>query len=165
MTELFREPGQVLKPARPRGLELPVSPTETRSVLEEGYYPAYRGDMPLVVGVAQRDKLERMEACPRLYRGQVLGLTDEGFPYFVSVPETRFAEDVILEPALQDEIERHVRRFAERESAYREAGLPFRRGVILGGPLGVGKTHVFRALTHALAGRFVQSCSCGRTSI
>jgi hypothetical protein len=238
LTELFRELGQVLKPGRPRGVELlqrfleahlgvaqndqvivarqyarplsnqilvaledvlgsdpfrtgqtvdyadeegeraprlravPVSPTETRSVLEEGYYPAHRGDTPLVVGVAQRDKLEvwihlrrtdvalgetlfeQIEACPGQYHGQVLGLTDEGFPYFLTVPETRFAEDVILEPTIQDEIERHVLRFAERESAYREAGLPFRRGVILGGPPGVGKTQVFRALTHALAGRY-----------
>jgi SpoVK/Ycf46/Vps4 family AAA+-type ATPase len=88
------------------------------------------------------------------YTGEVRALSDEGFPFFVSVPETRFDEDVILEPSLQEEIERHGLRFAERESAYREAGLPFRRGVILGGPPGVGKTQVFRALTHALAGRY-----------
>jgi ATP-dependent 26S proteasome regulatory subunit len=61
---------------------------------------------------------------------------------------------VILEPTIQEEIERHVLRFAARESAYRESGLPFRRGVILCGPPGVGKTQVFRALTHALAGRY-----------
>lgn len=156
----------------PRLRSVPVSATESRSVLEEGYYPAHAVDTPMVVGVAQRDKLEvwvhlrrsdvrlgdtffeRIEACPGPYRGQVLGLTDEGFPFFISVPETRFAEDVILDPHIQEEIDRHVVRFSEREAAYREAGLPFRRGVILAGPPGTGKTQVFRALTHALVSRY-----------
>jgi len=91
---------------------------------------------------------------PKLYLGHVIRLTQQGYPQFMSVPETRFHEDVILEPAIQTEIERHVLRFSKREAAYRGAGLPFRRGVILAGPPGVGKTQVFRALTHELSGRY-----------
>lgn len=156
----------------PRCRSVPVSSTASRSVLEEGYYRAHHGDTPLVVGVLQENTLEvwvhlrradmgladaffeRIEACPRLYRGQVVSLSDDGFPVFLSVPETKFADDVILEPDIQDEIGRHVLRFAEREAAYRGAGLPFRRGVILAGPPGVGKTQIFRALTHALVGPY-----------
>jgi hypothetical protein len=92
----------------PRFRSVPISPTESRSVLEEGYYAVHRGDTPLVVGVALRDRLqvwihlrradialgetffEGIEACQRLYRGQVVSLSDEGFPLFLTVPETRF---------------------------------------------------------------------------
>jgi hypothetical protein len=157
----------------PRYRSVPISPSQTRPVLEEGYYPTFRGDTPLVVGVLQDEQhlqvwvhlraddrdlggalFEQLESRPKLYRGQAIGLSAEGFPYFLTVPETRFHQDVILEPAIQDELERHVLRFSEREAAYRTAGLPFRRGLILAGPPGVGKTQVFRALTHELRGRY-----------
>jgi SpoVK/Ycf46/Vps4 family AAA+-type ATPase len=95
-----------------------------------------------------------VEAGPRLYRGHAIGLSADGFPCFLSVPQARFREDVILDPGIQAEIERQVLRFAEREAAYRAARLPFRRGLILAGPPGVGKTQVFRALTHELSGRY-----------
>jgi SpoVK/Ycf46/Vps4 family AAA+-type ATPase len=126
----------------------------------------------LVVGVGQREQLEvwvhlravdrdlagtffaQVDERPKLYLGQVIRLTPQGYPQFTSVPEARFEQDVILHPAVQSEIERQVLRFSEREAAYRAAGLPFRRGVILAGPPGVGKTQVFRALTHELSGRY-----------
>jgi AAA+ superfamily predicted ATPase len=113
----------------PRSRSVPVTSSDSRSVLEEGYYPAYDADTPLVVGVAQRDR--QLDVWVNVRRA-----------------------DVILDPVVRDEIERHVLRFADREVAYREAGLPFRRGVILAGPPGVGKTQVFRALTYALRGRY-----------
>jgi ATP-dependent 26S proteasome regulatory subunit len=158
----------------PRYRSVPVSPSESRAVLEEGYYPAYYAveRVPLVVGVAQRDELvvwvhsravdrdlaakffEQVDDQPKLYLGQVIKLTPEGYPQFMSVPEARFHQDVILDPTVQSEIERHVLRFSERETAYRAAGLPFRRGLILAGPPGVGKTQIFRALTHELGGRY-----------
>jgi cell division protease FtsH len=159
----------------PRHRSVPVSPGHTRAVLEEGYYPAYCGvdRIPLVVGVGQREQLEvwvhvravdrdlvgtffaQVDERPKLYLGHVIRLTPQGYPQFMSVPEARFHEDVILDPAaLQSEIERQVLRFSKREAAYRAAGLPFRRGVILAGPPGVGKTQVFRALTHELSGRY-----------
>ena len=46
----------------PHCRSVPITATESRSVLEEGYYPAYHGATPLVVGVAQRDKTAGLDA-------------------------------------------------------------------------------------------------------
>ena len=66
---LQKEPFQISPPVdydddegqrAPRYRSVPVSPGQTRAVLEEGYYPAHYGSdkVPLVVGVGQRDQLE-----------------------------------------------------------------------------------------------------------
>jgi hypothetical protein len=69
-----------------------------------------------VVGVGQREQLEvwvhlravdrdlagtlfaQVDERPKLYLGHVIRLTPQGYPQFMSVPEARFHQDVILDP-------------------------------------------------------------------
>ncbi len=150
---------------------VPVTPDETRDVPAEAFCPAHHGDVPLVVELTHRQDglhvtiylrdhdralgvalLEQVDAQPNFYRGQVITLGAGHQPAFVRVPPTSF-EDLVLEPALEAEIERQIVHFVERGPLFRSVGIPFRRGVLLVGPPGVGKTQVFRALSHRLAGR------------
>ena len=151
---------------------VPVTPDETRDVPSEAYCPSFHGDTPFVAAVSHdRDGLhvtiyvrsddraiglallEQVDAQPNFYRGQVITLEAGNRLAFVQVPPTSFEEDLVLEPSLETEIERQVVHFVEREPLFRAVGIPFRRGVLLVGPPGVGKTQVFRALSHRLAGR------------
>jgi SpoVK/Ycf46/Vps4 family AAA+-type ATPase len=96
--------------------------------------------------------LRAVEEYPNFYRGQVISVDEQGNPAFVSIPAVAM-DDVILDPATWRELRRQVLDFVDMEPAFRAARLPFRRGVLLAGPPGVGKTLAFRALTHHLAGR------------
>ncbi len=151
---------------------VPVTPDQTRDVPSEAYCPSFHGDTPFVATVGHDHQglhvtiyvraddrglglalLEQIDLQPNFYRGQVITLQAGHRLAFVQVPPTSFEEDLVLEPALEAEIEHQVVQFVEREPLFRSAGIPFRRGVLLVGPPGVGKTQVFRALSHRLAGR------------
>jgi AAA+ superfamily predicted ATPase len=151
-----------------------VSPSESREVLEDGWYSAVHGELPLAVEVRfvadsepglavsvlvnQEHKelalalLRAVEEYPNFYRGQVITVDEDGNPSFLSVPAVSM-DDVILDPTTWHQLRRQVLDFVDMEPAFRAARLPFRRGLLLAGPPGVGKTLAFRALTHTLAGR------------
>lgn len=110
----------------------------------------------VLVGSDQREMglafLTAVENYPNFYRGQVITVDEDGNPAFLAVPAVS-VDDVVLDPATWEELRRQMIDFVGMESAFRAARLPFRRGVILAGPPGVGKTLVFRALTGHLVGR------------
>ncbi len=153
-----------------------VTPEESREVMQEGWYAVVVDNIPLAVSVAEKDctdgstriaisvavavvhqelgrtLLKAVEAYPNFYRGQVITIDPSGMPEFQEVPEVAL-DDVVLEPELWSAIREQVLDFVDMQQAFRAARLPFRRGIILAGPPGVGKTLVFRALTHRLRGR------------
>jgi hypothetical protein len=108
---------------------------------------------------AVREEIERLMRVHDIYRGQVLsfGQTEYRGNRAVSfMPRlTLTAEQVVLPPGLLDSIERHVVRIGERSAALRSAGQHLKRGLLLHGAPGTGKTHTVRYLIGRLAGSTV----------
>ncbi len=93
-----------------------------------------------------------------VYRGQVLELRagprgglEVAFP--VLPPTGR--EDVVLPEAVLRRVERHTVDIAERRQALRDAGQHLKRGLLLHGPPGTGKTHTTRYVVQRLTGSTV----------
>lgn len=84
-------------------------------------------------------------------RLQSFTFTDEGVS-FVRPSRVTF-EDVVLDPPLMEEIELNILFPLLRRDEYRKAGLPTKRGILLEGPPGTGKTTVLKALHHLLSGK------------
>ncbi len=57
-------------------------------------------------------------------------------------------EEIFLPPGLLEDIRTNVATFFESEARYRELGIPYRRGLLLAGPPGCGKTLTLKALAH-----------------
>ena len=100
---------------------------------------------------ALRDRLN-------VYRGQTIELTQgdfgsSGVTFPTLTPTAR--EDVVLPEAVLARLERHTLGIAARRDALRAAGQHLKRGVLLHGPPGTGKTHTVRYLTQALEGATV----------
>ena len=66
------------------------------------------------------------------------------------VQQSAGLERLILAPGLEEEIVADVTRFFASEEVYRAQGLPWKRGVLLLGPPGNGKTHMVRALSQVV---------------
>ncbi len=92
-----------------------------------------------------------------VYRGQLLELVagdggvSVGFP--VLAPTRR--EDVVLPEQVLRRIERHTLDMAARRADLQAAGQHLKRGLLLHGPPGTGKTHTVRYLVQHLAGSTV----------
>ena len=92
-----------------------------------------------------------------VYRGQVLELS--AGPHGVAIGFPRLAptarEDVVLPEQVLQRVERHTLEIARQRAALRAAGQHLKRGLLLHGPPGTGKTHTVRYLVQALSGTTV----------
>ena len=103
-------------------------------------------------------ELDELRSQLNVYRGQVLELRAGrrgGLEVVFPVLPPTAREDVVLPEAVLRRIERHTVDIAERRQALRDAGQHLKRGLLLHGPPGTGKTHTTRHVVQRLAGSTV----------
>jgi hypothetical protein len=106
-----------------------------------------------------RAKIARLASEHNVFRGQVLsfGVSEyhgnELVAFLPRVPLT--AADVVLPDGVLESIERHILGAGEFAAELRAAGQHLKRGLLLHGAPGTGKTHTVRYLTGRLTGTTV----------
>lgn len=153
----------------------PVSPTETRRIVQLGVRLFTFEGFPVVVfqrgpcdshlneGVVEVlsldpdrsnrliDRVQELSVEHSLLRGnvislQMVGYDGEGDGYrFMERPEVP-ASDVILPPGRLERIVAHIEGIAKHRDTLQEYGQHLKRGILLYGPPGTGKTHTIRHL-------------------
>jgi ATPase family associated with various cellular activities (AAA) len=104
---------------------------------------------------ATRDEIERLMRARDVFRGQVLSFTESEhhgneLVSFLPRPAVTGA-DVVLPEGVLDSIEQHIIGVADWSQELLRAGQHLKRGLLLHGPPGTGKTHTVRYLTGRLA--------------
>src|SRR6266704_3685293 len=102
-----------------------------------------------------RDEIERLMRAHDVFRGQVLSFTESehhGNELVTFLPRPAVtASDVVLPDGVLEHIERHIIGIADWSAELLGAGQHLKRGLLLHGPPGTGKTHTVRYLTSRLA--------------
>jgi len=108
---------------------------------------------------ATRDEIGRLMRAHDVYRGQVLSFTESehhGNELVSFLPRPAVTEtDVVLPGGVLESIEQHIMGVAGWSRELLDAGQHLKRGLLLHGPPGTGKTHTVRYLTARLAGSTV----------
>jgi len=96
-----------------------------------------------------------------VYRGHTISLSPgqmgpgrQTLIAFHALPQVT-REDIILPESVLERIERHTIAFAERAERLRAAGRSLKRGILLYGPPGVGKTLMIEYLSGRMPGRTI----------
>ena len=104
---------------------------------------------------ATRAEIERLMRVHDAFRGQVLSFTESehhGNELVSFLPRPAVtARDVVLPDGLLETIEQHIIGIADWSQELLSAGQHLKRGLLLHGPPGTGKTHTVRYLTGRLA--------------
>jgi len=113
----------------------------------------------LTVGDAQQvlAELEVLRSRHNVYRGQILELASSEYGMAIGFPELPATSraDVVLPEAVLRRVERHTLDIAAARDALVAAGQHLKRGLLLFGPPGTGKTHTMRYIVEHLTGSTV----------
>src|SRR5690348_1692595 len=108
---------------------------------------------------ATRDEIGRLMRAHDVFRGQMLSFTESEhhgneLVSFLPRPVVT-AQDVVLPDGVLESIEQHIIGVAEWSRELLSAGQHLKRGLLLHGPPGTGKTHTVRYLAARLTGSTV----------
>lgn len=100
--------------------------------------------------------LDRARGSRHLYRGRVVqaGVVRGELTFETIEPTPTTRDDLVVDPAVWAEIDLNVKAVSSGAALMRDLGFPTRRGILLAGPPGVGKTAIDRVIVNELRGRF-----------
>ena len=110
--------------------------------------------LPVKAAQAVLARIDRLRSELNVYRGQLLEVAAGPMGLvlaFADIPRTSRADVVLPEPVL-GRIERHAIGVSEHRDALRRVGQHLKRGLLLFGPPGTGKTHTMRYLVGSMSG-------------
>ncbi|MFC7620423.1 AAA family ATPase [Microlunatus sp. GCM10028923] len=113
--------------------------------------PAHRAEARALLDELNRTAVEDKN----FYRGRMVGVDHAmGLQWKILDPPLLRRQDLIIKPDVWTELDLNLAALTDRAAVMREHGFPTRRGVLIAGPPGVGKSAVARVIAGELVGRF-----------